>query len=207
MKGTVYDAGSLERLRAGFELIDLQTEEMVIHSWSDPRTGEFLVPIATGRDYALNVSRSGYLFYSDHFSLSGFAHQTDPYLKDIPLHPVKEGEKTILRNIFFEFDSDQLKPESIVELEKLIEFMGNNPGIRIRINGHTDNVGEPGYNMELSERRTESVAAYLVDSGIDKNRIEYAGFGETMPVADNQTEEGRAENRRTEFEIIGTGKD
>ena len=203
MKGAVYDAVTRKKLHAGFELIDLLTTETVIHSWSDPVTGEFLVPIATGRDYALNVSGSGYLFYSDHFSLSGFAHQTDPYLKDVPLHPIREGEKTILRNIFFEFDSYELKSESIVELEKLIEFLNNNPDIRVRINGHTDNIGEPRYNMELSERRTESVAGYLVSSGIDFNRIKFAGFGETMPVADNETEEGRAENRRTEFEIIG----
>ena len=204
MKGTVYDADSRRRLDAGFELIDLNTAETVIRSYSDPNTGEFLIPIATGRDYALNVSRSGYLFYSDHFSLSGFAHQTDPYLKDIPMHPVKEGEKTVLRNIFFEFDSYELKSESIVELEKLLGFLNNNPDLRIRINGHTDNIGEPQYNLELSDKRAGTVAAYLVSSGIDGDRIKHQGFGETMPLADNETEEGRAANRRTEFEVIST---
>lgn len=204
MKGTVFDSRSLSRLRAGFELIDLATAGVVIQSYSDPVTGEFLVPLATGRDYALNVSRSGYLFYSDHFSLSGFAHQTDPYLKDVPLHPILEGEKTVLRNIFFRFDSYELEPESVVELEKLIEFMNANPQTDIRINGHTDNIGLSAYNMELSEKRAGSVARYLISSGIDDKRILYKGFGDTMPVASNETEEGRAENRRTEFEIIGT---
>lgn len=203
MKGTVYDAGTRRRLHADFELIDLLAAETVIQSSSDPVTGEFLVPLATGRDYALNVSRRGYLFYSDHFSLAGFAHRTEPYLKDIPMQPIKEGEKTVLRNVFFAFDSYELKPESLVELEKLVEFMENNPGIRIRINGHTDNIGHPDYNLDLSERRVESVAEYLIGAGVGINRIEFAGFGETMPVADNETEEGRAENRRTEFEIIG----
>ncbi len=203
MKGTVFDAESRRRLSASFELIDLETAETVIRSFSDPVTGEFLVPITTGRDYALNVSGPGYLFYSDHFSLSGFAHQTDPYLKDVPLYPIKEGEKTVLRNIFFEFDSYELKPESIVELEYLVEFMENNPGIQIRINGHTDNIGGAGYNMELSEKRVESVADYLLQAGIDPGRVEYKGYGETMPVATNETEEGRAQNRRTEFEIVG----
>ncbi len=204
MKGTVYDADSRRRLDAGFELIDLHSAETIIRSYSDPRTGEFLVPLATGKDYALNVSKSGYLFYSDHFSLSGFAHQTDPYLKDVPMHPIKEGEKTVLRNIFFEFDSYELKSQSIVELEKLLGFLNNNPDIRIRINGHTDNTGEAQYNLELSGRRAETVAGYLVSAGVDKERIDYQGFGETMPVADNETEEGRAANRRTEFEITGT---
>ncbi len=207
MKGTVFDADSRQRLYASFELVDLLTAETVIRSWSDPGTGEFLVPITTGRDYALNVSSSGYLFYSDHFSLSGFAHQTDPYLKDIPLHPIKTGERTILRNIFFEFDSYELKPESLVELEKLTEFMNSNPGIRIKINGHTDNIGDPEYNMELSLRRAGAVAGYLAGSGIDESRIEYEGYGETMPLATNETEEGRAENRRTEFEITGNQPD
>jgi outer membrane protein OmpA-like peptidoglycan-associated protein len=203
MKGTVYDADSRQRLQASFELIDLSTAETVLNSYSDSRNGEFLVPIATGRDYALNVSKKGYLFYSDNFSLKGFSHQTDPYLKDIPLHKIRTGEKTILRNIFFAFDSYELKPESIVELEKLSEFMHQNPDLRIRINGHTDNVGEPEYNMELSSRRAESVASYLISTGVDNSRILHIGFGETSPVESNETEEGRAENRRTEFEIIG----
>lgn len=202
MKGTVYDALTRRRLHASFELIDLVTAETVIQSNSDPGTGEFLVPIATGNDYALNVSKGGYLFYSDHFSLSGFAHKTAPFLKDVLLHPVRTGEKTVLKNIFFEFDSYELRPESLVELEKLLTFLNNNPEIYIRINGHTDNTGDPQYNMELSEKRAGSVAAYLINSGIDENRIKYAGFGETMPVTSNETEEGRSENRRTEFEII-----
>ncbi len=202
MKGTVYDSDTRRRLRARFELIDLATSAIVIQSFSDGRNGEFLVPITTGRDYALNVSKNGYLFYSDHFALSGFAHQTDPYLKDVPLHPVRTGEKTILRNIFFEFDSYELKSESIVELNKLTEFLLQNPGISIQINGHTDDTGDPGYNKDLSERRAKSVANYLINSGIDHERTQYAGFGETRPIASNETEEGRAENRRTEFQII-----
>jgi outer membrane protein OmpA-like peptidoglycan-associated protein/tetratricopeptide (TPR) repeat protein len=202
MKGTVYDAVSLERLRASFMLIDLLTAETVIDSYSDPGTGEFLVPIATGRDYALNVSSEGYLFYSENFALSGFAHQQDPFLMDVPLDQIMKGRKTVLKNIFFEFDSYKLKPESIIELEKLAEFMNDNPGTRIRINGHTDNTGVQAYNLELSEKRARSVSDYLVKSGIDSERIRHKGFGETVPVASNETEAGRAQNRRTEFEII-----
>jgi outer membrane protein OmpA-like peptidoglycan-associated protein len=202
MKGTVYDAGNRRRLKASFELIDLANTRTVIQSYSDATTGEFLVPITTGRDYALNVSRSGYLFFSENFSLSGFAHQTSPYLKDIPLHAIRTGEKSILRNIFFEFDSFELKPESLAELKKLTEFLTGNPEISIRINGHTDNTGNPDYNMALSGKRAGSVADFLIKSGIAETRIKYAGFGDTMPVATNDTEGGRAENRRTEFEII-----
>jgi len=202
MKGTVYDSETRRRLHARFEIIDIETAEIEMEAWSDENNGEFLIPIVTGLDYALNVSREGYLFYSEHFSLSGYAGQTDPFLMDIPLQPIKQGEKVVLRNIFFEFDSYNLMEESVAELTRLYDFLENNPSLRIRINGHTDSTGDPEYNFRLSERRAEEVVRFLEEKGIDPERMEHKGFGETEPVAGNETEKGRALNRRTEFEII-----
>lgn len=202
MKGTVFDSETRRRLHARFEIIDIETAETEIEAWSDENHGEFLIPIVTGRDYALNVSREGYLFYSEHFSLSGHSGQTDPFLMDVPLQPIKQGEKVVLRNIFFGFDSYMLMEESVAELTRLYDFMENNPSLRIRINGHTDNTGDPEYNLRLSERRAEEVVRFLEEKGISPDRMKHKGFGESEPVADNETAEGRALNRRTEFEII-----
>jgi len=175
---------------------------VAVRSFSNEVSGEFLVSLPTNRDYALNVSREGYLFYSENFSLSGVHSTGDPYLKDIPLKKIKVGESVVMKNIFFETDKYDLKPSSQIELNKLVQLLGGNPGIRIEIAGHTDNVGEYEYNIELSRNRSESVYNYLVAQGVDPARMTYKGYGETRPVDTNDTEEGRANNRRTEFEVI-----
>lgn len=206
VKGTVYDAESYSRLKAKFELIDLETSNMVTESYSNKVTGEFLVSLPTDRNYALNVSRPGYLFYSENFSLEGYNQQSDPFIMDIPLSPIKTGEKVILKNIFFHFDSYKLKESSKAELEKIIQFMEENSGVKVEISGHTDSKGTEEYNKDLSRNRAREVYQYLVDKGIDKQRLTYKGYGEEEPIATNESEQGRARNRRTEFKIIETTK-
>jgi outer membrane protein OmpA-like peptidoglycan-associated protein len=206
VKGTVYDAESYSRLKAKFELIDLETSNMVTESYSNKVTGEFLVSLPTDRNYALNVSRPGYLFYSENFSLEGYNQQSDPFIMDIPLSPIKTGEKVILKNIFFHFDSYKLKESSKAELEKIIQFMEENSGVKVEISGHTDSKGTEEYNKDLSRNRAREVYQYLVDKGIDKQRLTYKGYGEEEPIATNESEQGRARNRRTEFKIIETNK-
>jgi outer membrane protein OmpA-like peptidoglycan-associated protein len=202
MKGIVYDADTRVRLSAGFELIDLNNSELVMRSQSDNRTGEFLVTIPADRDYALNVSRPDYLFFSENFSLKGITSMDEPFLMDIPLHKIKSGEKVILRNIFFDFDKSDLRQESFVELNKLVLFLKENPTVKIIINGHTDNVGSQEYNMKLSDQRAAAVVRYLTEKGIGRERISSRGYGSSQPVDTNETPEGRAKNRRTEFEVL-----
>ena len=202
MKGIVYDADTRVRLSAGFELIDLNNSELVMRSQSDNRTGEFLVTIPADRDYALNVSRPDYLFFSENFSLKGISSIDEPFLMDIPLHKIKSGERVVLRNIFFDFDKSDLGQESFVELDKLLQFLRDNPLVKIRINGHTDNVGSHEYNMKLSDQRAAAVVRYLTEKGIGRERISSRGFGSTQPVDTNETPEGMARNRRTEFEVL-----
>lgn len=203
LKGIVFDEETGEKLRAGFELIDLETGQVAVNSFSNEVTGEFLVVLPSGKNYALNVSKEGYLFYSDHFALSGSNPREDPYLKDIPLKPIKEGERIVLRNIFYETDKYALKKESRVELDKLVDLMEKNPGLKIEISGHTDNVGSQQYNRELSLNRARSVYDYLMKQDIAKERLSYEGYGFSQPIDTNDTPEGRANNRRTEFEVIG----
>jgi outer membrane protein OmpA-like peptidoglycan-associated protein len=121
---------------------------------------------------------------------------------DVQLQPIKFGEKVVLKNIFFETASFDLLPESRVELNKLVAFMNNNPKIRIEIGGHTDNVGKHEDNQLLSENRAKAVKEYLVSNEIVETRIEYKGYAEVQPIDTNDSPEGRAKNRRTEFKVL-----
>lgn len=107
-----------------------------------------------------------------------------------------------LRNIYFEFDRAELKPESYPALDSLVAYLKANPTMVVEIAGHTDSVGSEEYNLHLSQKRAEAVVRYLVGRGIDPGRLIARGYGETQPIADNGTEEGRALNRRVEMRII-----
>jgi outer membrane protein OmpA-like peptidoglycan-associated protein len=150
----------------------------------------------------LNVSREGYVFYSDNFTLQGSYQVDSPFLKDVPLQPLKVGNRIVLRNVFYETDSYALRKESTAELNKVVRLLQAHPDIKIEISGHTDNTGNPDYNQKLSENRAQTVADYLISSSIDPERIVARGYGMKLPVAANNTEEGRAQNRRTELLII-----
>jgi outer membrane protein OmpA-like peptidoglycan-associated protein len=202
MKGKVFDAETGSRLKAKFELIDLETAKTVYEADSDEETGEFLVCLPTNRDYCLNVSKKGYLFFSENFALKGIFKSTEPFLKDVPMQPIKIGETIILKNIFYKTDSFALEKESKIELDKVVKFMRDYPEVKIEISGHTDNIGTAEYNQSLSENRAKSVVDYLINSSVLKERIMYKGYGYSKPVASNDTEEGRAQNRRTELKVI-----
>lgn len=201
-KGHVFDAESKQPLQAYFELKDLKTGKSVVQSVSNEKNGYFLVTLPKGREYALNVSKDGYLFYSENFTLDKPHTVLKPFKKDIPLQPIEVGHIITLKNVFFETAKYELKPKSKVELDQLVTFMNNNPSIHIELSGHTDAVGSAEDNLKLSQNRAKAVNDYLIKNGIDKERLTYKGYGKTRPIASNDTEEGRAENRRTEFKII-----
>ncbi|MGC8865926.1 MAG: OmpA family protein [Bacteroidales bacterium] len=202
LKGTVYDASDGHKLSAHFELIDLNSGHTVVTSSSDPVDGTFLVALPSGSSYALNVSHPGYLFYSDHFDLQGTFTAHDPFLKDVPLQPVSVGKEVVLKNVFFQTDSYQLLPESKVELDRLAGLLKQNPNLIIEISGHTDSQGSDAHNIELSLNRARAVYEYLINQGIASERLIYKGYGRNRPIDTNETPEGRANNRRTEFKVI-----
>ena len=200
--GKITDSKTSKPLSAKFELIDLVSKKVVVESYSDAVLGNFLVSLPSGRDYALNVAKEGYLFYSENFDLSERDTET-PFIQDISLSPLAIGEKIILKNVFFETGKYDLKKVSTVELDKLIVFMANNPNLKIEISGHTDNEGNAANNLSLSKNRAKSVKDYLIKNGILESRLSSEGYGATKPLTDNTTAEGRAKNRRTEFEVSG----
>jgi outer membrane protein OmpA-like peptidoglycan-associated protein len=142
------------------------------------------------------------LFYSDNYSLKEKSPDST-YQKDIPLQPIEVNAAIVLRNIFFDVNQYDLKPESQIELDKVVQLLQDNPTVKIQIEGHTDNAGRPADNQKLSENRAKAVVNYLNSKGIALTRLLAKGFGAAKPVADNATEEGRAQNRRTELKIVG----
>ncbi|MBE0662012.1 MAG: PD40 domain-containing protein [Bacteroidales bacterium] len=201
-KGIVRSSTSLKPLDANIDLIDLETSRLYIQSISDASNGEFLLVLPTGKSYALNVNRKGYLFYSHHFPLDTVTGIVEPVILDIFLKPVELGQTVILKNVFFAHNSYELESSSLAELNLLVDLLNENPGIGLEILGHTDNTGTVNYNLELSNNRARAVFNYLVDKNIEENRISYTGMGDKSPVDTNSTPEGRANNRRTEFRIV-----
>jgi outer membrane protein OmpA-like peptidoglycan-associated protein len=201
VKGTVINAETGEPVSARIELSNLSTGKSAALVESDPAAGTFLVCLPAGSDYALSVGKQGFLFYSENFSLSD-KRSSEPFQIKVKLMPLKAGNKVILKNIFFETGSFALQDKSASELEKLLSLLKNNPQLKVEIGGHTDNVGDKQKNLVLSENRAKSVLDYLVKAGIESSRLSFKGYGDTQPLADNNSEKGRAENRRTEFKVV-----
>ena len=201
IKGTIRDAFTNKPVSAKIELIDLLTNQVLSSTASDSENGTYLACIHTGSNIMLNVSNSNYPFYSENFQIEKTYTELTPYYKDILLQPTDIGTVVTLNNVFFDFDKSNLKPESYLELGRLVDFLKLN-NVRIEIGGHTDNQGSDEYNDMLSESRAKAVRDYLISQGVDSKRLEYKGYGKHKPIADNSTELGRATNRRTDFKII-----
>ncbi len=201
IRGKVTDKTNGKPVEADVELFDVSTGKLATGAYSDPKTGEFLVCIPTGRVYALNASSEGYLFFSQNYDVAA-GNPKEPITLDVPLSPLTAGSTIALRNIFFNTASYELLPTSNAELEKLGKLLKNNPTLRIELGGHTDNVGADAANMTLSDQRAKAVRDHLIAQGIDATRITAKGYGETKPVATNDTEDGRAQNRRTEVTVL-----
>ncbi len=164
------------------------------------REGQYEYPIShTGR-YVFTASASGYLTATD--SIDVLNDEITPVIKDIAMQPVEVGLTVRLDHIYFDFDKTTLKKESYAELAKVIDFLNRNPTVEIEIAGHTDSRGSDDYNLRLSQGRTQAVVDYLISQGISPNRLQAVGYGESRPIDTNETEEGRAKNRRVEFTIL-----
>lgn len=203
VKGHVYDAVTKKPVSAKIEVTDLQTGKVTFYTISNRESGEMLACLVSGGTYAFNISKEGYGIISETYQVNMTAGLDSPLVKDFYIQPLTKGGTFILKNIFFETAKFDLKKESNLELEKLVDLMLKNPKLTIEIGGHTDNVGGKQENIILSENRAKAVFDYLVNRGIASARLTSKGYGDGKPVADNKTEKGRAENRRTEFTITG----
>jgi outer membrane protein OmpA-like peptidoglycan-associated protein/Tfp pilus assembly protein PilF len=202
VKGIVFDAENRDPVSSSIQVYDLETGKLFTTFSSDKVNGNFLSSLPAGRNYAVEVMKDGYLFWSHNVSLKDVTEGT-PVEVNIPLHRIKVGEAVVLNNIFFESEKYDLQSESNAELEVVAKMMSKNPSLKIEIGGHTDNTGSEEKNLLLSEARAKSVYSYLVKKDIDAARITYKGYASAKPVAANTTAEGKAKNRRTELVVTG----
>ena len=210
-KTKVLNGNTGEELEALIKITDLSTGK----EYMTKKTSEgidFLVPIPIGTNYLITVTKDGYLYHSENFTSDDQHIAAEPMEKTIEIFPIPMEETTeeiteskpiILNNIFFETGSAILKSESSFEIKNLSEQLNANESLRIKILGHTDNVGSETDNQVLSEARAKSVYNALISNGVSANKLAFEGRGETQPIADNDTEDGRQKNRRTEFVVLG----
>jgi outer membrane protein OmpA-like peptidoglycan-associated protein len=200
-KGKILDAITKNSIAADIEITINSTGEVYTSLKSNSSTGKFLLSLPAGKNYGISVAAEGYLFHSENFDLpkgDGF----NLVNKDIELKNIKVGSNIALRNVFFNSGKWDVKSDSYAELDRLVALLSDIPSLKIELSGHTDNVGSVSFNELLSQRRADAVVNYLVGKGVDKKRLSAKGYGQSKPVDSNNTAEGRALNRRTEFEII-----
>ena len=200
-KGNVLDAITKKPIKAAIEIILNETGKVYTSFLSNIATGKFLLSLPAGNNYGISVSADGYLFHSENFDLpkgDGFNSVT----KDVELKNIKVGSNIALRNVFFNSGKWDVKDDSYAELARLVLLLNDVPSLKIEISGHTDNIGAESFNKLLSQRRADAVVNYMVEKGVDINRLSAKGYGQSKPVDSNDNSEGRASNRRTEFEII-----
>ncbi len=169
---------------------------------ANPLTGEYSILLPAGNLYGFAASAPGFISINENLDLRS-KYSYSELTRDLYLAPMEMGQIVRINNIFFEYKKYNLLPESIPELDRMVELLIEYPFLKIEIHGHTDNIGNDRFNNNLSNQRAKSVYNYLVSQGIDEARISSKGFGRKKPVADNSTDEGRQKNRRVEFLIVG----
>lgn len=198
LRGTVKDALSLKPLRARVNLVNTKNNSIVASVYSNPQTGDYAISFAADDIYALEVVADDYWYYAENLNLN----QVTTFMnvtRDVLLKPIAIGSKLEL-NIRFDINKADLGPETVAELNRLISILRQNPGIKVEVQGHSDDL-ETINNQKIAEDRAKRVAQYLIENGF--SNLQVRGFGNTVPIAPNDTEENRALNRRVEIEVIG----
>ncbi len=196
--GKVMEARTKKPLAANIELYDLQSSKIIYETDSDPITGSYFFVLTENKEFGAFASSDGYLFEDFRFEV-GENSLLDPDTIDIYLNPIEVGINLILENIYFEFDSYELVPKSIAELNVIADFLQDHD-ILVEISGHTDEVGSDDYNDRLSLQRAQAVNDYLVENGVNQEKLVFKGYGSKKPKF--LEEEEKFKNRRIEFEIL-----
>jgi outer membrane protein OmpA-like peptidoglycan-associated protein len=166
----------------------------------DHQGPSYQVALVEGSPRGFQIQAAGYQMLSERRVLT--ERFKDSQMDTLWLLPIESGQRTRLENLYFATDSEVLLPQSRPELLSLVAWLKANSKVRVCIEGHTDNVGSPAYNLDLSERRAKGVVLELINEGVDSNQLEFKGYGLSKPLESNQTEQGRARNRRTEVLIL-----
>lgn len=200
LKGNVYDSLTMKPMEAALSLRDLYDDHLITSMKSDPTTGYYEVEIKRSEEYSLLGEKRYY--NADKENIKPSDAKTNEIRQDLYLNKYGPGQKINLNRIYFVRSKPVILETSFGELKKLLEILTDNPHINIRIDGHTDNVGAEDANLKLSQERTEAIKEHLIEKGIDGSRLSAKGFGETTPIAPNNSEKHKKLNRRVEFLIV-----
>lgn len=202
--GNVYNAKTREPLSASLIYETLPDGSVAGNGISNPIDGAFKIVLPYDKNYSIRATSPKFFSISENLNLADLAKAGYKEIhKDLYLAPIEIGQVFRLNNVFFDFDKWDLRPESYFELTRVIQLLHENPTIKIEMGAHTDSRGSDEYNFTLSDKRAKSVVYYLISQGIPASRLTWHGYGESVPIATNETDEGRQLNRRVEFKIVG----
>jgi len=203
VSGNVYNAKTMEPLSASLIYETLPDGNEAGNGISNPYDGSFKIVLPYNKNYSIRASADKFFAISENLNLDSLTKAGYKEIhKDLYLLPIEIGQVFRLNNVFFDFDKWDLRPESFIELNRVVQLLNDNPAIEIEMSAHTDSRGTDEYNFVLSDKRAKSVMDYIISQGISTSRITSHGYGESKPVATNDTDEGRQLNRRVEFKII-----
>jgi outer membrane protein OmpA-like peptidoglycan-associated protein len=203
VSGNVYNVKTKQPLNASLVYETLPDGTIAGNANSSAVDGSFKIVLPYDRNYSIHASADKFFAISENLNLDSLVKAGYKEIhKDLYLAPIEIGQVVRLNNVFFDFDKWDLRPESYVELNRVVDLLRENPAIEIEMSAHTDSKGSDDYNFRLSDERARSVREYILLKGIDATRIQSKGYGETKPVASNDTDENRQLNRRVEFTIL-----
>ena len=201
VSGKVINAKTKEPIEAKILYEVLPEGKEIGIARSNPYNGNYKITLPAGKKYGFRAEAAGFISVNDNIETYNLSEYKE-IERDLELVPIEIGQMVRLNNLFFDFDKAIIRNESFPELDRVVKMMNENPDIVIQISGHTDDKGSIEYNQKLSEARAKAVVEYILQKKIDKERLEFKGYGKTKPITDNDTEEGRQLNRRVEFIII-----
>lgn len=202
IKGKVLDQKTGKPIEAKVVYETLPNGEEVGEAYTNPTTGEYTIMLPYGSLYSYRAVAKDFISVGKNIDLTTIGEYKEIKNEELKLVPIVQGSTVALNNIFFEFGRAALREDSFPELNRLIDVLNENQGLVIEIQGHTDNVGSDESNLKLSQDRAEAVRTYLLSKKVAVTRVQSVGYGESRPIASNDTVEGQAKNRRVEFVIV-----
>jgi len=201
--GNVYNAKTKKPISAALVYETLPDGMEAGNAISGAIDGAFKIVLPYDKNYLIRATSDKFFAQSENLNLDSLVKAGFKEIhKDLYLVPIEIGQIVRLNNVFFDFDKWDLRAESFVELDRVVKLLSENPAIEIEMSAHTDSKGSDDYNFKLSDNRAKSVREYIISKGIAESRIISKGYGETQPVATNDTDDGRQLNRRVEFKIL-----
>jgi outer membrane protein OmpA-like peptidoglycan-associated protein len=199
----VYNAKTKKPLSANLVYETLPDGEVAGNGLSSEEDGAFKIVLPYDKNYSIRATADKFFAISENLNLDSLVKSGLRVIhKDLYLVPIEIGQIVRLNNVFFDLDKYNLRPESFVELDRVVKLMKENPTIEIELSAHTDSRASDDYNLKLSDNRARSVREYIISKGIDPSRMTSIGYGESRPIAPNDTEENMQLNRRVEFKIV-----